>query len=232
MSSDGTFEVINSFKDHGVNIFREVDYKKKGIIMTELIRKYCDNDIAYPLDIDEFIVHYDKNNNKISNNKYIIIDYINNLPIKSTYKTNYISSKIINDIGYNNIEDTICGVYCDYGNFAKSFFNTSLFKGNIDHGNHYMTNNYYLTDLCLVHYHARNLNQMKLKIYNNVLGLGYDINNIDKLKELSRIGCDGVHHVNNIINILENKYILPKSHYIESDILLKPLSDTIIELKK
>ena len=39
-----------------------------------------------------------------------------------------------------------------------------------------------MTNLCLIHYHCRNLEQMKKKSYNNVKGLGYNPNSIDELK--------------------------------------------------
>jgi len=58
-SVDGTYEVINKYKSL-INIFREANYKKKGIYMKNLINKYCVNNdkIAFPIDIDEFIVYY------------------------------------------------------------------------------------------------------------------------------------------------------------------------------
>lgn len=233
-STDGTFEAINSFKELGVNIFREADYKQKGDIMTSLIEKYCSDEIAYPIDIDEFIVYYDKSNKTISVDKNTIINYFSNLPISSIYKTNYIISLITNDIGYENaVAETVCGAYTDYGNHAKSFFNTMLFKDNIDHGNHYNTSDYYLTDLVLIHYHHRSLDQLKKKIYNNVSGLGYDVHNLSQLKDLALKGCEGGHHVDRLIEILENRYELPRHTYNpHTDCLLKPLSDLIIYLNK
>jgi len=233
-STDGTYEVINSFKGLGVNIFREADYKQKGDIMTNLIEKYCSNEIAYPIDIDEFIVYYDKSNKTISVDKNTILNYFSNLPISSVYKTNYIVSLITNDIGYENaVAETAYGLYVDYGDLAKSFFNTMLFKDKIDHGNHYNTTNYYLTDLALIHYHARSLDQLKKKIYNNVSGLGYDMNNLNQLKQLEINRCAGSHHVHSLIAILENRYGLTRhTHDPHTNCLLKPLSDLIIYLNK
>lgn len=232
-STDGTFEVINSFKNLGVNIFREVDYKQKGYIMTNLIKTYCSNEFGYPIDIDEFIVYYDKTNNTISVDRNTILNYFSNLPIEPVYKTNFILSRITNGIGYENaVVEAVCGVHRNCGNSAKSFFNTTLFTGTIDHGNHYLCDNYYLTDLCIVHYHHRSLNQLKKKIYNNVLGLGYDLNDISQLKQHILKGSAGFHHIISIINILENRYVLPTHEYnSHTDCLLKPLSDLIISLK-
>lgn len=228
-STDGTFEVINNFKDLGVHIFREADYKQKGDIMTKLIREYS-TEIAYPIDIDEFIVYYDKPNNLILTDKDTILHYFSKLPVRPVYKTNYLISKITNDTGYENaVIETICGEYSNYGPLAKSFFNTTLFKNNIDHGNHYYTTDYYLTDLVLIHYHNRSLSQIKKKIYNNVLGLGYDLN-IPTLKQLEANECNGFHHIANMIAILENRYTLPIHPHDTNYCLLKPLSDLMVLL--
>jgi len=230
-STDGTFECIQEFKQLGVNIFREEDYIQKGNIMTKLIREYCSNGIAYPIDIDEFIVLYDKPNNTISADKDTILHYFSSLPVRPVYKTNYIISKITND-GYKNaVEESVCGTYSDYGHFAKSFFHTSLFNDSIDHGNHYCTEEYFFTDLVLLHYHHRSLDQMKKKIYNNVQGLGYDIHNMEELKRLEINGCSGHHHVKNIIQLLENRYALPTHTHNVEDCLLKPFSDLMLTLK-
>jgi len=230
-STDGTYEIINFFRQFGVHLFREADYTQKGNIMASLINKFCSNEIAYPIDIDEFIVHYDKPNNTISVDKHTILQYISNLPVRQVYKTNYIISNITNDHGYKNaVEETVCGTYSDYKNEGKSFFNTSLFNDYIDHGNHYNTTEYYLTDLVLIHYHYRSLDQIKKKIYNNVQGIGYNINNILELKWVESNKLFGHHHVKNIIQLLEDRYTLPTHTYNSNDCLLKPLSDLMISL--
>jgi hypothetical protein len=228
-STDGTFEEINKFASVGVNIFREKDYKQKGIIMTTLIKTHCHNEIAYPLDIDEFVVHYNKDTKCISVDKTFINNYINNLPKTAIYKTNYIIGKItVNDDNNNFMDNITCGIYVDYGNAAKSFFNSQLFNGEIDHGNHFITNNYHLTELCLIHYHHRSLNQMKKKIYNNIVGLGYDINNVNRLRNLISKNAPGKHHIKAYIEILENKYNLPVSGYDSlNDCLLVQLTELI-----
>ena len=114
---------------------------------------------------------------------------------------------------------------------AKSFFNKSLFNGKIDHGNHYNTSDYILTDLCLVHYHCRNLEQMKKKIYNNVSGLGYSPFNLNELKRLlARGGINGLHHIENQISVLENRYKMSVSDLEHSDIDLTPISQHLLRL--
>ena len=228
-STDGTYELlINMSLEIPIHVSRLPNYALKGKYMKKLIEKYGKDDkIAYPIDIDEFVVLYNKENNTIDINKQNILHYIDNLPEHKVYKTNYIISKITKENGYDRatIESTH-GYYSDYGKNAKSFFNTKLFKNvDIDHGNHYETSDYYLTDICLVHYHWRNTEQMKTKILNNVLGFGYK-NELEYLKSLPS-NCNGSHHVQNQIHVLENTYCFPNSQVEPSDILLEPLANRI-----
>lgn len=228
-SSDGTYEIIEEYKDK-IHIFREKNYLQKGILMKKLIDIFCDtNDIAFPIDIDEFIVYYD--NDKVFVDKKIINDYINNLPDMYVYKANYISSVISDntDYGYDNaILQCKYGFYDNYGENAKTFFKLKNYNGDIDHGNHIQTKNYHLTKICLVHYHLRNLNQIKKKIYNNVIGLGYP-NDLNKLKKIiqNNNNCAGNHHVNNYICILENTFHLQTNTYHPSMVELSELSKFI-----
>jgi len=146
------------------------------------------------------------------------------------YKANYINALITQENGYNKATYEInYGSYCDMGKMAKSYFNTQYYKGSIDHGNHIVCDNYYLTKLCLVHYRDRNLEQMKKKILNNVIGFGYH-NDLNLLKKLIKNipNCDGFHHVKNQINVLEGNYSL-HVHDINNKIDLTPLKNIIIE---
>ena len=233
-STDGTFEIINEF-GHLINIFREPDYAKKGDYMKKLINNYCNNEIAFPIDIDEFIIYYD--NNEVSIDKNLINNYINSLQPSTIYKANYILSIIDNNTpnGYNRaLVESDYGRYINMGNHAKSFFNTQYYKGSIDHGNHIYhmeNNNYQLTKICLIHYHYRNLEQMKKKILNNITGLGY-INDLNYLHNLlnNNKTCPGSHHVNSQIQVLENRYVLPIYDINVNDpenILLTPLKDRV-----
>lgn len=230
-STDGTYEKIMKLKSEtSINVYREWDYSLKGVHMTDLIKNYCRNErFSFPIDIDEFIVLYDKNSNNISIDKTKIINYFNNLPDNKVYKTNYIISKITNKDGYNRATvDTEVGYYVDLQSLAKSFFTTRLFHDKIDHGNHFKCKDYFVTDLCLVHYHHRNLEQIKKKINNNIVGLGYK-NELNSLKTLMSINenCAGNHHVKNQILLFENNYSMPSGKIEDSDISLKPLSDRI-----
>lgn len=233
-SNDGTFEVINEFANM-INIFRERDYIKKGEYMQNLINIYCKNEIAFPIDIDEFIIYFD--NNQISVDKNLINNYINTLGECMIYKANYIISLIDsnNPHGYQRaLIESNYGIHVEMGNHAKSFFNTTFYKGPIDHGNHifHMENsNYHLTKICLVHYHHRNFEQMKKKILNNITGLGYinDLNYLHNLINANR-SCPGFHHVNSQIEVLENKYTLPIHHvnlHDPKNILLEPLKNRV-----
>ena len=76
MSTDGTYEVIQKYMEKGVKLSRHPNYLEKGNIMKQLITNNK-SIIAFPLDIDEFIVYYDKHSNRISTNS--IIPYLHNL---------------------------------------------------------------------------------------------------------------------------------------------------------
>lgn len=211
ISTDGTFEIIHEFHEKGIHIFREKDYSQKGQFMKKLIDGNCaSGDIAFPLDIDEFIVYHERGMKDISCDKDKINEYILNIGnVASIYKANYLCNMITQEGGYQNAaRDNNCAVYHDYGDHAKSFFKVGLYHGDIDHGNHIgRGNGYFVTNICLVHFHCRNLEQIKKKIFNNVNGLGYP-NNIDELRDLilRQPNCAGTHHVQNQIRILEGTY--------------------------
>jgi hypothetical protein len=227
-STDGTFEIINKFQKL-INISREENYKHKGLYMKNLINKYCsNNDIAFPIDIDEFIVYFD--NNTINVDKNIINNYINNLKESRIYKANYINIVLTCEEGFKKaIKEIDYGTYYNMGTMAKSFFNIKYYNGEIDHGNHINCEDYFLTKICLVHYHARNLEQIKNKVLNNITGLGY-LNNLDSLKNIIKNNpiCEGNHHVKNQINILENKFKLNYRSSNSNDLILTPLKNKII----
>jgi hypothetical protein len=233
-SLDGTYEKLRALKQkYNINIARLLDYNKKGSYMTQMMRQICNNEIIFPIDIDEFIVYYDKTSNKINCDKNILINYIKSLPpLFPIFKMNYILSKITKENGYSRaVHESNYGEYLDYGPQAKTFFNSRTFKGKIDHGNHYICNNYILTNLCLVHFHERNVLQMKKKIYNNLKGLGYEPLNLNKLKHLSNNNnLAGYHHIKNQIRVLENTFTLSNSNINSTDIDLSPLNESIINL--
>ena len=223
-SSDGTFEKLLKYKGK-IMLYRLPNYKDKGNYMTSFMNKFCKNDIFIPLDIDELIVCYNKNTNTISCENGDFHKIINTLPNIGFYKMNYIQSMILDENGYETISDVKWGNYDDYGNFAKTFFNTRFFKGQIDHGNHYLSNNYFLSNFCLVHYHCRSINQITKKIYNNVHGLGYDVSNLHELTSILQKNpqCPGYHHIKNQINVLNNTYKLPIQSILPNSISLEPI---------
>ena len=241
MSTDNTYEIIQKYQKKGVNIYSHSNYLEKGNIMKQLI----DNNpctIAFPLDIDEFIVYYDKKSNKISTDN--IVTYLHNLietgnltdNSSGLYRCDYIHSKMttISRHGYNR------AVWeCMYGRYdnkrkklmTKAFFDTRKWNGNIDHGNHFNAySEYTMSDICLVHYHKRNLQQHKKKVMNNLQGLGYNPHNLEELKKLEKY-CIGSHHVKEMIRILEGKYQLNCNEPVYStDIHLNPISNYIRKL--
>jgi hypothetical protein len=238
MSTDGTYESIEFYKNYGVQLFREEDYKQKGEIMTRLIKETDSYDIAFPIDIDEFIVYYNEDENKINPERSV--KYLHQLiktPLfneNTIFKANYILTMIDDESGYgykNAMIETQYGMYQDYKGHAKTFLNNKTWDGILDHGNHYPTENYIKSNLCLVHYHWRNKEQMIKKIENNVSGLGHPINDLDYLKSLSN-NCPGSHHIKHMIDILENNFLVPNNKgSIESgSISLQPIIDFVKDL--
>jgi len=234
-SADGTFELLINLKNqYNINVTRVENYKKKGDYMTELLRNFGNGGIVFPIDIDEFIVYYNKQSNTISCDKNIIIDHISSLQLLPFYKMNYINSKIFNPVGYKRATtETEFGKYSDYGGQAKTFFHSGLFKGIIDHGNHYTSQNYFLSNLCLIHFHERNLEQIKKKVYNNVKGLGYNPFDLQSLKYLIQRNNNimGNHHINKQIKILENTFSLDIEKKQNNDISLTPLNQFLLNIK-
>jgi hypothetical protein len=234
-STDGTYEKLLEFKKIGVNVFREPDYRLKGEYMTRLINTHChNNDIAYPIDIDEFIVYYDRSSKNVWIDKSVITNYINQLPQNvPLFKTNYIQALPTNDNGFSRATvECNTGIYDDRGPVAKTFIRKRLFHNSVDHGNHIQSNDYYLTDLCLVHFHYRNIDQMKKKIYNNVHGFGYPVNDSAGLKNLLENNpcLSGFHHVKNQIEVLENQFKLNTIDKNDPNIIdLSRLNQRILE---
>jgi hypothetical protein len=231
LSRDNTYPILLKLKkDYNINICRLGDYKKKGEYMTMLFRQFCRNEYGIPLDIDEFLVYYDRSKNEISCSRDIILNTLKHLPRSEVYKMEYIQSKLTNKNGYTRatIEGN-WGSYTPYNSFAKSFFHSSIFRGVIDHGNHYNTTNYVLTPFCLVHFHNRNIDQMRKKVFNNVSGLGYDPFNLKNLKIIgNNTSNPGFHHVKKQVEMLTNQYNLPYEEHVDDDISLKPLNDFFI----
>ena len=204
-STDNTFEICKEYINKGIHLSREKFYIKKHTYMTQ-IKKRVKHDFFLPIDIDEFIVYYNKQDNTIECDN--IMSYF--LKLKNSYaknalfKMNYIIPILTNN---NDIllKQFTHGKICDYGIMAKSFLRNISHKFVIDHGNHLRYNNYILTDLHLIHYHKREDQQHKAKIKNNILGLGYRMD-IDYLKQLlaTKPQCPGGHHVKMAIYMLQN----------------------------
>ena len=107
VSTDGTYEIIKKYEKNGVHVYSHSNYKEKGNIMKQLI----DNNkcvIAFPLDIDEFIVFYDKEKRTISTDT--ILPYLEHL-IKLNNNQSTVMNMKIHGVNRN------CGLYkCDYIN--------------------------------------------------------------------------------------------------------------------
>jgi len=233
-STDGTYEVIKEFESLGINIFRQPDYSKKGEYMTNLIRRFCKDDyLAFPIDIDEFIIYYEKGSNEVIFDKQFILHYMQTIPIHSLYKANYLLPLLSDPNGSERAQATCdYASYLDYGSHAKSFINARHFKGTIDHGNHISSNNYFMTNIALIHFHYRNIEQNKKKTINNLLGLGYSLD-LQNLKNIiiQNPNCNGSHHIHKYIKILENNFTLDFTENPDpnQNVSIKPFKKRIID---
>lgn len=221
-STDGTREALVHLN---VTTRNAPDYRRKGEYMTALARE-APNELVIPMDIDEFLVLYEKETNSISCN---VLSVLTSLPALPVYKMNYIDAKNLAEYSTAPIQATH-GRYNNYGGVAKSFFHTSKFTGQIDHGNHFPTPYYMPTPLCLVHYHYRNRNQYFEKVRCNLEGFGYPMNDLPKLKALLAQHCSGHHHVATQISILEGKYTRLPEVPEAGDIDLTPLARKIMSI--
>jgi len=236
-STDGTYEVLLKFASL-INVSREKNYCSKGIYMRSYIDKYCSKEeFGYPLDIDEFIVYYDYNTHKISIDKQIILNYLKNLPDYKIYKTAYIMSLYTNEdvVDYSDgfMRATIeskYGYICDFNPMTKSFIKKKLYDGPIDMGNHLSSNDYYKTNLCLIHFHSRNLDQMKKKILNNILGLGYSNDLKFLIEKEKNKHSKGIHHIRSQIAVLQNQYNLYIYDKVQTNIDLSIFNKYILEI--
>ena len=61
-STDNTYEICKEYLSKGLNLSRKDDYSRKGEYMTN-IKNSVDHDFFIPMDIDEFLVYYEKKNN-------------------------------------------------------------------------------------------------------------------------------------------------------------------------
>jgi len=201
-STDNTYEICKEYLDKGIHLSREHDYKRKGEFMTQIMRS-VECDFFIPIDIDEFIVYYNKTENTLESTN--ILSYFNNLKwshqTSALFKMNYIGPLRTNNDPILLKQFTHGTIY-DYGICAKSFLQPSVpHNFNIDHGNHMAYPNYILTELYVIHYHRRSDNQHKKKLINNVIGLGHHMD-LNYLKNVG--GVEGQHHIDYAIHMLEN----------------------------
>ena len=207
-STDGTYEICKKYISKGVRVFQEANYESKGQFMTK-IKNSIDCDFFLPIDIDEFIVYFDKQDFVRCDN---IIEYFTELKNTNPYDALFKMTEI-HPILTNNDTDLLKqfthGHYTDIYNLSKSFLQSKNIKltSPIDHGYHMPSDTYIPTKLAIIHYHNRSEPQIRKKITNNIIGLGYKIE-LKFLKKLVETHKDnlfsGKHHVLSAISILEN----------------------------
>ena len=232
-STDKTYEILKKYVSKGVCLNRVKKYKNKGDFMT-LIKKNVECDFFIPVDIDEFLVLYDKNKNQVfCNNLLKYFDVITKkYPNQLLFKTEYIypiktnnCNKILKQFTHGRVNNNM-------KRFAKTFIQNKI-KNYIliDHGNHIYTSNYVNTKLYLIHYTRRTDEQFKKKIINNVTGFNYE-KNVSNLKNKvkSNPGLPGKHHVKHCIRLLENPDLdyTPKTELVDDSMVdLKNIIDFI-----
>jgi len=202
-STDGTLDILVAMR---VPFLSVDDYKKKGEYMTDFLRRHP-NELVIPMDIDEFLVGYNRATNTISTEN--LLQKLVSLPVVPVYKMPYVQARCTRECSRATLQ---CerGAFDERGGFDKTFFHTRIFKGVVDHGNHYPTEQYFKAPFALVHYHHRNMEQMKLKVKNNCAGLGHNLENLDELRALAKArGCNGWHHVQNWVDMQEGTYTFP-----------------------
>ena len=158
---------------------------------------------------------HNKTENTITSNN--IYSYISNLktvhPTQLAFKMNYLIPIRTNNETYV-FDKFTHGIYSDYKRNAKTFIRVIGNAKNyqFDHGNHMQQHQYIVSDLLLVHYHARSNEQLRKKNENNVLGLGHkmDLSYLEKLNK----GVAGRHHVDLAIRCLKtpNLNLEPNVH--------------------
>ena len=212
ISTDNTLNILNKYKELGLNTYSYDNYKLKGDFICNLIQKSkCD--IAIPLDIDEFIAL--DIDGKISCNKEDIINEFNKMPYYGRYSFKYYLTSRNTMLFYENpiidmiYFDKICNIYNNINNNKKFFKKELLLE--LDHGNHkgivknFNDNDCYITDLILFHYHFRSIPKLIEKCINDISGLGLisNINDRRELRDNIRNKSIGSHNMETYLKFLE-----------------------------
>lgn len=220
-STDGSFQLLKSLKVRCISV---PDYRQKGLYTTQFIRQFR-NELVVPLDMDEFLVYYDRGTNVLSCD--IVAPLLNKLKVAPVYRMNYVGAMVSHESTRATV-DFKRGAYHDYGMQGKCFFHSGVFRGQVDHGNHYPTPNYVAVPFVLVHYHSRNKAQLVQKTIDNLKGLGYDPNNVTQLQDAVTNHRAGNHHAQSRLSMLDGSYVFHTSQNGTVD--LQPLVSRIIEV--
>jgi hypothetical protein len=220
-STDGSFQLL---KRLGVQCVSVPDYKQKGRYTTQFIRRFR-NELVVPLDMDEFLVYYERGTNILSCDK--VAPLLHSLKVAPVYRMNYVDAMAHKESSRATVEFKR-GEYRDYGIQGKCFFHSKVFVGQVDHGNHYPTPHYVAVPFVLVHYHNRNRAQLVQKTMDNLTGLGYDVNNVTVLQNAITNHLPGNHHAHARLTMLDGSFVFPTN--AEGSIDLQPLVSRIIEV--
>jgi len=197
-SQDGTFEVLEYYqKRFGLNLSRERKYIKKGETVTKIIRSFKSKDVvAFPVDIDEFVVYLPKNVVLGSNRSFLLQDpeiiqqYILNItqfPAK-IYQMDYIIANDFQEVYTRPIHEmSQFSAPQKYTTTAKCFFRSHNLRL-VDHGNHghqgllRVLEGHVRSDLYLLHYFSRGYKHLEEKTVFEARSLGREHLSDKKLK--------------------------------------------------
>ena len=226
-SNDNTYNICLQYKNsHNINLYVEENYIEKGIIMKKIILEnlHKNYDLFIPLDIDEFLVLFKDNKVLYGNDILNYLILLNNIN-KHTNTSNKVLgiSYLYPLIESRNYKDAVKEMkysgYPNPQNIKGVLLKNNLINENllIDHGNHMWHYNKIDNDLCFIHYHARNFNQLKKKVVNNYTGLGYDNSSTEKIRETIEDNNKngGTHHQESMLKIAENRFEMPFNHIID-----------------
>ena len=246
-STDGTYEVLHALSQtYGVRLSRECKWKNKGVYISTLMRRHVnESDLFIPMDIDEFLAVSHEHEQHISVSH--VCSYIDALPLRAgIYKMHYVVPAIEVDGGYAQAPIEASRARWQSGRpYGKTFLSTSApariaasrarssrmhwqqIPGSpwelpmLDEGFHmreYESMALFVR-LCLVHYHTRNVEQLKRKTIAGWIGKGHKFDLSDGYLTKLR-AFEGRHYRKTILDMLHGKPVRvpvdldPRTHNI------------------
>ena len=208
-STDGTKEILEYYKNReGIRVTSHDNYLQKGEAVTQYIRKFKDHPcVVLPVDGDEFVALYD---NELIVDGKVIYNYLSTLPkIVGKYRAlgwlNSIPEK-------ENYDDPIREITkfkwegTDIKDCKKFFYSSSFISTDLGFHRGNCTDKSVLdTNICYIHYRDGGKNIFKKRCIQDIIGLGYDINDINSLVN-AQYGGIGSDKIKSYLQLNEIKY--------------------------